>query len=360
MIGVHRRLEARRILVRGPNPVGDLVMATGSFDDIRRSYPDARISLMVRPGRDGLVDGLDSFDELLIDDSHQSLGAFARRLRAIREAAFDLVVLFTGSLRTALLVGLAGVPSRVGYRKGGQEVFLTHVVEPLLEPPMFRPLPRPMSSVYADLCSGFGVRAGDGRPRLVVSAELDEQAEQRRRELGIHEGERLIGLAPGAAFGGSKLWPAEKMARLADRLGDSHGRRCLLIAGPGEAAIADELAARMKTEVINTGPSPLGLALLKPFVRDLDLLVTMDSGPRHFGAAFDVPTVVIMGPTDPRWTASNLEFADVVRHDVPCGPCQLPVCPLDHRCMTEITSQEVFARVEALESRLEERATAVD
>jgi heptosyltransferase-2 len=333
-------------------------MATASFDDIRRSFLEAHITLMVRPGRDSLVDGLDSFDELLVDDSHQSLRAFARKMRAIRGAGFDLVVLFTNSFRTALLVGLAGVPLRVGYRKGGQEVFLTHVIEPPLEPRTLRWSPRPMSEIYADLCFGFGVEPGDGRPRLAVSTELEQQAADKRRELGIGDGEKLIGLAPGAAFGGSKVWPPAKMARLADRLSESKGKRCLLIAGPGEEAIADELVAHMKSEVINTAPSPLGLALLKPFVRDLDLLVTMDSGPRHFGAAFRVPTMVIMGPTDPRWTASNLDDSDVVRHDVPCGPCQLPVCPLDHRCMTEITPEEVFERVTLLEDRLRASASS--
>ena len=329
-------------------------MATASFADLRRAFPrpQTRITLSVLAGREDLVAGLASHDDVCVDSSALGLPGFARAIRDVRAAGFDLAVLFTNSLRTALVVGLAGVPLRVGLRKGGQEALLTHVVDAPIDPATLGWRPRPMSEIYADLCVACGAQPGDGRPRLAVPNDCEEKAAQRRRELGIAPGERLIGLAPGAAFGSSKVWPPAELARLADLLSRRKGLRSILLAGPGEEAIARDVVSRMQTTVIDTSAQPLGLGLLKPFVRDLALLVTMDSGPRHFAAAFDVPAVVVMGPTDPRWTASNLEHAEVVRHDVPCGPCQLPVCPLDHRCMTQIRAEEVLEHVEALESRL--------
>ncbi|MCZ6794979.1 MAG: lipopolysaccharide heptosyltransferase II [Planctomycetota bacterium] len=341
-----------RILVRGPNPVGDLVMATASFADIRRRFPRAHISMFLKPGRHDVVRGADTYDEILVDDSHEGRGSFLRLVRELRRRRFDLAILFTNSLRTALVVALADISARVGYAKGGQGVLLTHRAEPLRDGLRWRWKPRPMPEIYARLCEAAGVRRGDGRPRLFVTPECEGRAQERRRSLGVEDGEKLIGLVPGAGFGSSKLWPSAPFAELADLLSDRYGRRTIIFAGPGEAKIASELASMMKSRPLSTADHPLGLDLLKPFVRDLSLLVTMDTGPRHYAAAFRTPVVVIMGPTDPRWTAANLDESEIVRHDVPCGPCQLPTCPLDHRCMNEISAGEVLAHVQRLDERV--------
>ena len=78
-------------------------------------------------------------------------------------------------------------------------------------------------------------------------------------------------------------------------------------------------------------------------MRRAELLVTTDSGPRHFAAAFNRPVVTLFGPTHIAWTETHHPLAVHLRKEVPCGPCQRRVCPLDHRCMRELTPAEVFA-----------------
>ena len=338
------------ILIRVPNPIGDLVMATASFADVRRTFPRARITLLARGPQARVVERADYCDELIVDDSARGLGHLFRLAGMLRRQRFDLCLLFTNSVRTAFLVALAGIPVRTGYAKGGQSLFLTQAVQPVLQG-RNKWLPTPMPRIYARLCEAVGVAPGDGRPRLAITPECEERAERQRRELGIGDGEPLIGLVPGASFGQSKLWPPAYFAALADRLTGRYGLRTMLFSGPGEEAIARELIGKMKTRPITTD-RPLDLDLLKPFIRDLKLLVTTDSGPRHYGTAFRVPTVVVMGPTDPRWSGANLDLQEVVRHDVPCGPCHLQICPLDHRCMVGITPEEVLSRIEQLDRRL--------
>ena len=82
----------------------------------------------------------------------------------------------------------------------------------------------------------------------------------------------------------------------------------------------------------------------------LALLVTTDSGPRHFAAAFDVPCVTVMGPNFPELTASSLERCAVVRRDdLECAPCLERVCPLGHqRCMAELEPERVLVAAEGL------------
>jgi heptosyltransferase-2 len=86
-------------------------------------------------------------------------------------------------------------------------------------------------------------------------------------------------------------------------------------------------------------------------VRRADLLVTTDSGPRHFAAAFGTPVVTLFGPTHIEWTETYFDQAVHIQEKVPCGPCQKRVCPLDHRCMRDLSPDRVYAEVERLLNR---------
>ena len=94
--------------------------------------------------------------------------------------------------------------------------------------------------------------------------------------------------------------------------------------------------------------TPLSLGLTKACVRRADLLVTTDSGPRHFAAAFDRPVVTLFGPTHIEWTETYHPRAVHLQQKVDCGPCQKRVCPKDHRCMLRLTPEEVYTAAEGL------------
>jgi heptosyltransferase-2 len=94
--------------------------------------------------------------------------------------------------------------------------------------------------------------------------------------------------------------------------------------------------------------------LTKACIRRSALLVTTDSGPRHFAAAFDVPVITLFGPTHIAWTRTYHPKAIHLLHPVPCGPCQRPTCPLGHhRCMRELDPDAVFAAARRLLPRCE-------
>jgi heptosyltransferase-2 len=115
-----------------------------------------------------------------------------------------------------------------------------------------------------------------------------------------------------------------------------------LFAGPGEDKIAHSITEKSHAPIINTAPDEVDLALLKPLIKRCQLLVTNDTGPRHYAVAFDIPVVVIMGPTDPRYTAAHLEKTVVLQKQLACIPCHEKVCRYGHECMTEIRPLEVF------------------
>jgi heptosyltransferase-2 len=99
---------------------------------------------------------------------------------------------------------------------------------------------------------------------------------------------------------------------------------------------------------VDTSRNVIPLDLLKSVIARLDGLVTTDTGPRHFAAAFDVPCVVLMGPTDPRYTSYPTVHTRVMRFDIECGPCHKKTCDRDHRCMRDITGDQVFEALEGM------------
>ncbi|QUV80720.1 hypothetical protein J8C08_12795 [Chloracidobacterium thermophilum] len=80
-------------------------------------------------------------------------------------------------------------------------------------------------------------------------------------------------------------------------------------------------------------------------------MVSNDTGPAYVAAALDRPLVTIFGPTDPNQISPFSPTARHVRKLVPCAPCLLKDCPIDHRCLTGVTPDMVY---QALLATLEE------
>jgi heptosyltransferase-2 len=123
-----------------------------------------------------------------------------------------------------------------------------------------------------------------------------------------------------------------------------------VLCGPAERQTARQIAAEAaRPGVVSLGERGLSLGLTKAAVRRLALLVTTDSGPRHFAAAFGVPVVTLFGPTHIGWTETYFAQAVHLQKQLPCGPCQQRVCPLGHhRCMTDLLPAEVAGVAEHL------------
>jgi heptosyltransferase-2 len=333
------------ILAICPNWVGDLVMATPAFRALRASFPDARLTGVVRPYGEGILEGSPRFDRLVaFDRRRERLTEAARTVASLRAEAFDLAVVFPNSLSAALLARLAGARERVGYARDRRSFLLTKTLPRPGEGPgeegRFRPVY--MVDYYLALARAAGAADHGRAVELYGTAESEEQAARLLASLGAAGGERLVGLNPGAAFGSSKCWPPERFAEAGDLLAGSLQARCIVLAGPGEREVQQAIAARMRSLPLCPAPADLPLSVLKGVVKRLALMVTNDTGPRHLAHAFGVPCVVLMGPTDPRYTQNEDERASVLRVDVPCGPCHLKTCPTDHRCMTALTAGMVL------------------
>ena len=161
-------------------------------------------------------------------------------------------------------------------------------------------------------------------------------------EQGIASRDITVVMIPGATFGSSKCWKDSSFAEVADALISEYRARVFIVPGPGEADIAQSIRNKMKHPPVDMGRGILPLDRLMALIRRSSLLITNDTGPRHFGVAFNKPIIVLMGPTDPRYTDYGLDKTVILHGDADCAPCHLKTCPIDHRCMTLITPQKVL------------------
>ncbi|MCF7847699.1 MAG: lipopolysaccharide heptosyltransferase II [Kiritimatiellales bacterium] len=318
-------------------------MATPVYECLRNNFPDARITALIRPYAKGILEDAPWFDSI-IDCNDKKRTGMRETVRQIRKTKPDMAILLPNSLRAYTTVLRGGARKIYGYRRNVQRFFLSGGPTPKRDENGFLPLP--MIEYYLEICRSMGLEIQENpKPALYISPALEKAGDEYLERFGITAGDLVVGLNPGAKFGSSKCWPPEYFAKLADLLHGELGCKILLLVGPGEEGIAQQIEEKATVPVVNTSSDIADLAMLKPLIKRCDLLVTNDTGPRHYAVAFDRPVVVLMGPTDSRYTASNLDKTVVLQKTMGCVPCHLKTCPDEHRCMCEITPQEVCEAV---------------
>lgn len=344
----------RRIFVRAPNWVGDFVMATAAFARLRAAFPQAHIALGARPFLFALLGGTKWFDaQIPMPKAGSPLGLW-RQVRSLARERFDLAVVMPNSLETGLLPFLARVPLRLGYRQGrpllmnlGLSAEVKRRWWQRRQGP--RRVPVPMPRYYKDLLDVLGIAGDELHPQLAVTADERQWVAQHLQRYGIGERDRLVIFVVGANFGASKLWMPERFAAVARHFAQ-RGHKALVTVGPAEVELGRRIAADGGVPALVDPVLPLDK--LKALVARCDLMITGDTGPRHLAVAFDRRIVCLMGPNDRNYTEYCMDDTVLIQKDLPCVPCQRKVCPLGHhRCMKDITVEEVIAAGERLLAR---------
>lgn len=329
------------LLLRLPNWVGDLVMATPILQEACRSPRWSRVTALVKPGLAPLLEG-GLFEGLEVIARKNA----AEERRLMKTLAPDAVLLLNHSLGSAIAARRAGIPAIIGLAVGGRGPLLTHA----LVPPSRggRRLPVPTAHLQRDVAGLAGLVVQDLHPRLGISPEAVQRVAEVLEELGIASHQTLILCSPGAAKGAGKLWPTSRFAQTLDGLVEGSNRHALVVGGPGEEDLVAEVVAQAGPGV-SALPRLQGLDGLCALVERAQLLLVGDSGPRWIAAAFDTPCVCVMGPNFPELTATSLEFCSVLRLEgLECAPCLERTCPLGHqRCMTELPVAPVLKAARA-------------
>lgn len=298
---------------------------------LRRAHPRDPIAILTPRGPAGLFRAEGSADTVLL------LSGLLRDALRLRRGGFREAWLLPNSFRSAVAPRLAGIPERIGYDTDGRRLLLTH------HPPKPAATGHQLRD-YDALLWSRGIEPDRDAPRLPVTVESLEAADSALERAGAARDRPLALLAPGAAFGWTKRWPAERYGKLAGLLSE-RGFTCAVVIGPGEESLGAAAAASAPSPLPILGDSldPLQLAALLSRAR---VVIANDSGPMHLAAAVGTPIVAFFGPTDPGRTAPSGSRSKILDHYVFCSPCFLKSCPYGHECMKEISVEMALQAVE--------------
>ena len=338
------REAIKRILVRGPNWLGDAVMCEPALRGLRSLFPDAQIALLVKPAVADLFAGHPALTRVLTYDTkgrHAGLSGKWALAGQLRRQGFDLAILFQNAFEAAFLAFLAGVPRRYGYATDGRSLLLS---DPVAAPDR-RTLVHQVR-YYWDLLKPLGLTGDPSSPELVVFSEEEQAMAGRFAQGGLAATDVVVGINPGSTYGGAKRWLPERFAEVTEQLcrtiRESREQQVsvVIFGAKGEERLGQEIAAQLSSRsLVLSGATTI--RELMAAVKRCAMLLTNDTGPMHIASAFQVPVVAIFGPTDWRTTSPFGSAHAIVRQPVDCAPCLLRECPIDHRCMTRVTVDQV-------------------
>ena len=334
------KLNPESIIIRMPNWVGDLVMATPIIADIKSTFPKAKITAMVQKPLGELLETDPNVDEVF---SFHRVGPMWRRIAnrdivsKLKQGQFDLGILLTNSFSSAWWFWRGNVKRRIGFAGDGRGWLLTDPV-----PQCRRTKSRHLVEIYKDLLHPLDIHPSKTVPRLYIDDREVEHAWQLLLRLGIHPSDCIIGINPGAAYGEAKCWLPERFTAVAKKL---VGKRCKVLFF-GDLASKDNIDAMCRdlpSGVVNMA----GMTSLRELLALLQIcrvLLTNDSGPMHVAAALGTQVVALFGSTSPKYTG-QYRSGDVICKHVSCAPCFKRQCPIDFKCMKHITVDEVVQTI---------------
>jgi heptosyltransferase-2 len=332
-----------RILIRATNWVGDAVMSLPAIRAVHARFPEAQIAVLARPWVADLYARETAINRVIPYSAAAGFRDLSAKLsvaRALRAEKFDCAILLQNALEAAAIAWLAGIPRRIGYARDGRTALLTDPV----------PVPKPgdiachQRFYYLELLRRAHLI--DEIPKVdAIRLEGGEAAaregESRFRERGIAL--PVIGVSPGAAYGTAKRWLPERFAQAALEVAGSCGGSVAVFGSSGERKLCQLVADMIERGGVSAS-NLAGETALREFIEmaaACRVFLTNDSGAMHIASAVGVPTVAVFGATDDSATGPTGPLARVIREPVECSPCLLRECPIDHRCMTRVTAQQV-------------------
>jgi ADP-heptose:LPS heptosyltransferase len=330
--------------------IGDLLLATPALRALRETYPQARIDLLVTPASAGLLDGWQVIDRVIVLDKYlfdypQQLLKNPRNLlrllplwHELRDGHYDAVILmhhltlFFGRLKHQLLMRATGAKWRVGL-DNGHGWFLNVRVKDNGFGAMHE------AEYNLALAEAVGAATSDKRLTVPIKAEERQQARHLIYGTDLAEGSFLAGLAPARTSpiiamhpgsGGYSLarrWAPERFAQLADTLFQNAGGQLILMGGPEEAELHQQIMNMMQSGMpVRSFAGKGSIRVSAAILEQADLFVGNDAGPMHLATAVGTPTVAIFGLTNseawgPYTGGAPRQQAVVVKLDLPCMPC---------------------------------------
>lgn len=328
------------VIVRMPNWLGDAVMALPALTQLRKIIPEyCGLFVVCHPGLAELFRAIPIIDRVI--PLHQAHKMWSRSdLRQISRLGAGLAIMFNNSLRDAICLRLARVPKLFGGAARGRSFLLTRsFTYPPRRDAVLNNLHH--AEKYLSMVYALGAPHWHGElPGFRIDPEKLAASQPETAAARSHD--RLLTLAAGAAYGGSKRWPAENF-NLVARHWIERGGSVAMLGSPSEAEIGKEVLAGLPPDKAFNLAGKTNFSELMELLRHARFCVANDSGIMHLSAALGGAGLAVFGPTDPSSTSpisARWSYAFVKQS---CAPCFKRECPNhDPRCMTAVDAATVI------------------
>ncbi len=319
-------------VVRLPTWLGDTVMALPALRRVARAT-EAPLLLWGSPAFEELLSHTELQFDYLPYRRRPGIAGVSDALRtvsALRSHHAAVALLLPNAFEPALLTRLAGIPRRIGYATDGRGPLLTETVA--------EPVPR--HTVHeADRFARLGEYAGGGGA-LPEDTLLTPTEALRRRSLEVLPPGDYLGIVAGSANGPARRWPTTAYAELAGLAHQHWGAGVALLGSDADRATNAVIGDTANVEAIDL--SGCSLSDLMAALLRCRVVVSNDTGAAHLAAALGRPTVVLFGPTNPQRSAPRGDHVAALSRGDFCQPCGYRNCPLDHRCLINLSPATVL------------------
>lgn len=338
-------MQADNILIRGTNWIGDAVMTLPAIAAIRKTFPRAKITILVKPWVADIFNLCPDVDEVMVYHQpgvHDGLFGILRLAENLKKRKFDTAILLQNAIEAAIIATLAGIPQRAGYNSDGRGFLLTHAVKRTKAAKALHQV-----DYYLEMVKALGCKAAGREAVLKLGREEELLADALLAHHGLQDNRLLLGMAPGASYGPAKKWFPERFARVADRLIDTFSAQVMLF---GSSADGESIAQVQQhaTFPLCSLAGTTNLREAMALMNRCRLFISNDSGLMHLAGAMGIPVVAIFGSTNPKTTSPPGHHNIILHEDVACSPCLKPLCPTDFRCMDLIGVDDVYEAAERL------------
>ncbi len=336
-----KEIEPKNIIIRMPNWIGDLVMASAILFDVRQKFKKATITAMVVKPLCELLQKDENIDELFCFRKVKQL--FLRRkenkniIKHLEEGRYDLGILLTNSFSSAWLFYQGEVKNIIGFKKNFRSFMLDKAFD-------FPKEKIHQIEKYKKLLEAVGIEKSDTKPKIYLDEKEIEDAKELLYQRGYKDGQRLIALNPIAKYGKAKCWPIERFKKVAKKLCVDKKNFIIFLGDFGSREEIKKICLDLPNRVINLAGKTT-LRELAALISLLDLFLTNDSGAMHIAAAFDVDQIALFGSTSDVLTGPCSEKAIIINKKVKCAPCFKKICPFDFKCMLKISVDEVVDKM---------------
>jgi heptosyltransferase II len=337
-------MDYKNIIIRMPNWIGDIVMATSILKDVRNQFKSSKITVLCKKPMSQLLHNNPYIDEIISFEKapYLSFNKKNRKLiKLLKSKQYDLGVLMTNSFSSAWLFYRSNIKHIVGYRSSARGWMLHKPVKFCCNKDK-----QHLVYTYKNMIKeSLDIKSSSYAPQLFVNDKEKDEALTKLIDNGYVTNKILVGINVAAAYGQAKCWLPDRFFMVAKHLLQKENVFVVFV-GDTNSNLINNICAALTLRAINLS-GKTSIRELMAIISRCDVFLTNDSGPMHVADAIKTPVVAIFGSTSPVITGP-FNGGTVIKKDVKCSPCFRRKCNRNFACMKMVGVDEVVHTIERI------------